>query len=729
MKCTLKNKIIFVLVAFGMACLCHLEVVGSVEIDGASLSFEGTETTVDAPVAKGATEISATSFQANWTAVKGVDGYKLYVYKVGRGFVKTYITGYNPKAVAGATTIKTRVSGLDLATTYYFVLKAMVGKTESVLSNVISLKTSDIPDAPLATAATEIHTTSFQANWETSIGATGYKLTVYNNSLHEYVPGLTGIISGGSVDSFSVTGLAPDVSYSYYVKAVNDKGTSGISNWINLRTLTLKSLILSANPSEGGTVSGEETVGAGSPVTASATANEGYKFVNWTQNGIEVSSNASYTFNLDENAELVANFSLLKPDAPEIYGTSQVKDSSFWAEWRSVEDVSEYKLTVYTYNNSGDKVYLPDYNPKIITGFVGTYVVGLEPQTTYYWYVKASNLGGDSDPSDLQVVNTKRTGPELMPVVDITSSSCLVSWSPLEGALEYNLWVYINNGVYFEGYQPKSITETSHLVEGLSPNSNYYISVSAVFVDGNSMRSESQLVTTLAENTLSLQVSSAAGGSISGAGTFATGTTVTANATANDGYVFVNWTEGGTEVSTNAAYTFTLNEDRTLVANFAEVVTTNTLSLSVSPVEGGTVSGGATVNTGTSVTAQATANGGYVFVNWTEDGTEISTEASYTFTLNADRTLVANFRLTTAIDDKIGVDIKVWPNPASNSIYISGVPQGAVIKLTSMTGALALQKENCKELEILNITAVKNGIYIVTIENDIEYYSYKIIKR
>ena len=39
-------------------------------------------------------------------------------------------------------------------------------------------------------------------------------------------------------------------------------------------------------------------------------------------------------------------------------------------------------------------------------------------------------------------------------------------------------------------------------------------------------------------------------------------------ATANSGYKFTNWTENGTQVSTNAGYTFEVTSNRTIVANF-----------------------------------------------------------------------------------------------------------------------------------------------------------------
>jgi len=95
------------------------------------------------------------------------------------------------------------------------------------------------------------------------------------------------------------------------------------------------------------------------------------------------------------------------------------------------------------------------------------------------------------------------------------------------------------------------------------------------------------------------------------------------------------------EVSVSAVYPFTVNADRSLVANFAGI--TYTIVTSASPLAGGTTSGGGTVNSGDSVTVVATANAGYNFVNWTEGGAVASSSASYIFTAGANRDLVANF--------------------------------------------------------------------------------------
>ena len=71
--------------------------------------------------------------------------------------------------------------------------------------------------------------------------------------------------------------------------------------------------------------------------------------------------------------------------------------------------------------------------------------------------------------------------------------------------------------------------------------------------------------------------------------------------------------------------------------------TTYTITVSANPSNGGTVSGGGTYNQGASCTVHAQAATNYQFTNWTEGGTVVSTQANYTFTVNSNRTLVANF--------------------------------------------------------------------------------------
>ena len=65
---------------------------------------------------------------------------------------------------------------------------------------------------------------------------------------------------------------------------------------------------ITANPVEGGEVRGGGGYFAGTECTLIATAYDGYDFANWTENGEVVSTEATYSFMVNESRNLVANF-------------------------------------------------------------------------------------------------------------------------------------------------------------------------------------------------------------------------------------------------------------------------------------------------------------------------------------------------------------------------------------------------------------------------------------
>lgn len=120
------------------------------------------------------------------------------------------------------------------------------------------------------------------------------------------------------------------------------------------------------------------------------------------------------------------------------------------------------------------------------------------------------------------------------------------------------------------------------------------------------------------------------------------GDTANAVAVANTGYSFVNWTENGTEVSTDSTYAFTVTSDRTLTANFI----INSYDISLTSDGNGTVEGSGTYNHFSTANVIAAPNTGYHFVNWTdENGTEVNTSATFSFEVDGARNLTANFAI------------------------------------------------------------------------------------
>ena len=187
----------------------------------------------------------------------------------------------------------------------------------------------------------------------------------------------------------------------------------------------------------------------------------------------------------------------------------------------------------------------------------------------------------------------------------------------------------------------------------------------ATVVDNGTGTDEFIALSTVASYSISASINPSGGGTVSGTGTYSYGDSCTVSATASTGYDFVNWTENGTTVSSSASYTFTVSANRTLVANFE--LETITISAGPNTVGYGTVSGNSgTYSYGDTVSLTATAASGYEFSEWTENGTTVSSNATYSFTATQDRTLVAVFVVATPMRT-----ISVAKSP--NSSY-SGTP-------------------------------------------------------
>jgi Divergent InlB B-repeat domain len=96
----------------------------------------------------------------------------------------------------------------------------------------------------------------------------------------------------------------------------------------------------------------------------------------------------------------------------------------------------------------------------------------------------------------------------------------------------------------------------------------------------------------------------------------------------------------------NISFNDTTNSqgNTTLIVTLTVAPKDYTIKVNASPSADGTVSGGGTFVSGTSQTVTATPNSGHSFVRWTKSGTAVSTSESYTFTLTANVTLVADFK-------------------------------------------------------------------------------------
>ncbi|MGG7213893.1 InlB B-repeat-containing protein [Clostridium nigeriense] len=329
-----------------------------------------------------------------------------------------------------------------------------------------------------------------------------------------------------------------EVDYNDHISFGNAKFTTKLSNRSEYKVQ------VESNNSNAGIVTGGGNILQGKEALVTATANEGYEFVNWTIEGEEVSRESSYKFTVSEDVTLVANFK--EKEVP----------------------VVEYKVQVESNNG----------NAGIVTGG-GNILQGKEALVTatanegyefVNWTIEGEEVSRES--------SYKFTVSE-----DVT---LVANFKEKEvPVVEYKVQVESNNsnaGVVTGGgniLQGKETLVTATANEGyefvnwtiegeeVSRESSYKFTVSEdVTLVANFKEKEVPVV----ECKVQVESNNSNAGVVTGGGNILQGKETLVTATANEGYEFVNWTIEGEEVSRESSYKFTVTEDVTLVANFKE---------------------------------------------------------------------------------------------------------------------------------------------------------------
>ena len=431
---------------------------------------------------------------------------------------------------------------------------------------------------------------------------------------------------------------------------------------------------VSANPANGGTVTGGGNYQVGQSCTVTATANSGFTFTNWTENGNVVSTNRSYTFTVTGNRTLVANFQA----QPQNYTISVSANPS---NGGTVTGGGTYQqgqqCTVHATANTGYTFTNWTENGNVVsTNANYTFTVTGNRTLVANFTLQQYTITALVDPS--QWAGGVEGGG-----VYTYGQSCTLTATP---TVPYIFVNWTKNGVQ------------------VSTNATYTFTVteSATYVAHFVV--ESFTITALANPT--------EGGVVTGSGTYETLDECTVTATANEGYDFVNWTENGNVVSNEAAYTFTVTADRTLVANF-ELMTFE-ITASADPVEAASISGIGTYNYGDEVTLTFDRNEDWAFQNWTENGEVVSEETTFTFIATENRNLIANFLFTEGIGEN-SIAAKVYPNPTKGEFTLEGESLSHVRIVNAYGQTVYNAKVEGEQIRI-DLSQMGKGIYMMHIE-------------
>ena len=388
--------------------------------------------------------------------------------------------------------------------------------------------------------------------------------------------------SGGGDESFTAEMTELSQNTMYYVRAyvVTQDGIA-YGNEVSFSTIPIWTIEATSNPTEGGTITGAGDYEQNAICNLTAIANEGYIFANWTENGEVVSTDATYTFTVDAARTLVANFDLdhtyvdlglpsgtlwatcnLGANLPEEYG-----DYFAWGETQPKDNFSwtNYQYCMGSFNTLTKYCNNPDIGYNGFTDNLTT----LEPSDD----AATANWGDDWR------MPTDEEWQELY-------QNTTVTWTTRNG-VNGRLFTASNGNSLFlpaSGYRNESTPEATGIIGdywtssldtdypsgALSfffNSSNYYISFCNRLYGRNvrAVRSVSQSTSFFVIDATANPVE---GGVVIGGGSYQMGAECTLNATASDGYTFINWTENGEMVSMESVFTFTVTESKNIVANF-----------------------------------------------------------------------------------------------------------------------------------------------------------------
>ena len=447
---------------------------------------------------------------------------------------------------------------------------------------------------------------------------------------------------------------------------------------------TYYTISVSWQPEEGGTATGGGRIAEGDTCTLTATANEGYRFVNWTEGeGNSVADTAAiFSFVVTADRALVANFTSQEYTIIAIADPTEGGVVEGWGGYNSGDECTLTAIANEGYEfvnwTKDDEVVSdePDY-PFTVTESA-TYVAHFQLKR-YKIRVSATDGGAAYVGVMVGTLETTYTHGDTCVVHAIPEPDYhFVNWTELgiEASREEN---------YRFGVTRERILVANFEVQ--APNT-YTIAVSAEPSNG---------------------------GHVAGGGSFQQGQTCTVTATPNTGYDFVNWTANDTVVCTEAAYPFTVQGDRNLMAHFQvksytiRVITNGSNGSAYIGEIVGTIQ--ATYTHGQTCWVHASANDGYIFANWTESDTIVSPNANYRFEVKGDRTFVANF--TELQPDEFS--ITVLANPSDG-----GEVEGAGVYEDGEECMLTAIPADCYKFTSWSDGSTNNP-HTVTVTGDAEY--------
>lgn len=419
--------------------------------------------------------------------------------------------------------------------------------------------------------------------------------TATGTGVHEFGRQVTlraSAVTGYEFDGFydGENKLSADAQFMYTVPASN-------------KTIVAKfvpaKFTITVTAGEGGTATGGGQYAYGTTQLMRATANPGFSIDGWYDGNTKLSSNAEFEYTIP-----AANKTL----------TARFKSTPYELSLVATVGGSAAGGGTYTYNSD--------------VSLEGT------PATGYRFVCWQDQTGA--------VVSTENPYAFKMPAKDLSYTASFelkkygVALSSETGGKVYG------NGTYEHGSNcmASAIPDMGYEFDGWYKNG---IRVSAAASYTFKVEQETALVGKFKLKKFRVTLVGTSGGTVSGDGTFDYGSSQTVTAVPNDTYQFEGWYDLFTDelVSNQRSYTFNIpSSDVYLKAKFSK----SSLTVSVTAGAGGTASGGGSYAYNSDCRVTAVPATGYAFSGWYENGVRISGANPYTFSVQDNRIIQAQFK-------------------------------------------------------------------------------------
>ena len=398
---------------------------------------------------------TSTSITLYWDTITSANGYDITVGDITRSTTGTSIT----------------INGLESNKTYTYSVRAKNDVTTgawSTAQNKITRLT--IPGVPQNINATP-SSNAINITWDVVDGATTYEVSVDGKT-----------ISVGAATSYNDTGLEPGTQHNYQIRAINSGGKSAWSSSVTAKTTPLnpsvpanlkataanKDITLTWDPVDKASGYEIEIDNPDQSVTENTYIHSATGTA-YTQKGLVSGSTHTYRIRSVIDgvqgpwSSAVSITTGTNPQgAPQNISTT-ISDTSATLMWDSVSSATSYDI-----EENG-----------VVTGHVKGSIsykaIGLTPNTSYSFRIRAVNSAGKGDWSDPVTITTLSE-----PAMDVpgnikaipTSNSINLIWNPVDKATGYEIEI--------DGNTVKTVTNNMFTYADLHPETTYKFRVRAV---------------------------------------------------------------------------------------------------------------------------------------------------------------------------------------------------------------------------------------------------------